>query len=521
MALSLLTGTPPCPCCAYGHAETLFPGSLRSIFGATTAHHSAARAAAAAPRIAPELRIDGANVVDPRDGSVATNMSIRMRMGRILSVTPTRDEDEPGVERIDASGKWVVPGYNDMHSHVLELANPSGSLALMLAEGVTGFRQMSGSPALLAKRGADALPLDERAPQLLQTPGSFLTPFNAGTPEGARAEVRRQKEQGADFIKVGLVRPDIFFAALEEAQRIGIPMLGHLQEGTDALEAATAGFHSVEHLGPGSTVWISCSSEEEELRADSYRREFIKAPPFKIPFLEKIIMKKLGKMLINPAAFASEADVSRLGRAIDSFSRDKGERVAEHFVKAGTWHCPTMVRLRTQQYADRPEYEQDELLGYLPEKAIRNWREVTAKFKGLPDAMRKTYDHAYPREQMLAKLLSDAGVKMICGTDGGSMMGPGMTLRQEFKELSDAGISPHKILQMATVNAADYLGRGDAMGLVEGGYDADLVLLDANPLDRVENLHAISGVVRAGFYHARRDLDAMKARVAANRGTLN
>ena len=84
---------------------------------------------------------------------------------------------------------------------------------------------------------------------------------------------------------------------------------------------------------------------------------------------------------------------------------------------------------------------------------------------------------------------------MICGTDGGSYLGPGLTLRQEFKELSDAGLSPLTILQMATVNAAAYLGRADSMGTIESGKDADLVLLDADPLARVENLHAIAGVV--------------------------
>ncbi len=390
----------------------------------------------------------------------------------------------------------------------------------MLAEGVTGFRQMSGSPALLAKRRAGTLPIGREAPALHETPGSILTPFNAGSAKDVADEIKRQKAQGADFIKVGFVNPDMFFIAIEEARRAGIAILGHLQEGTDALAATRAGFRSVEHLGPGSTVWVCCSDDEQALREDSYRRDVIKAPPFKLPFVEALIMKRLGKMLINPAAFAKPADVARLDRAVTTFSPDKAQLVAEAFVADGSWQVPTLVRLRTQEYADRPEYESDEGLAFMPEKSVARWREVTARYKALPPQMIRSFRDAYPRQQALAKLFADAGVKMMVGTDGGSFLGPGLTLRQEFEELADAGIVPLDILRMATVNAADYLGRADTMGLVAVGHDADMVLLAADPLTGVEHLHRIAGVVRAGVYFSATDLDAMKARVASTRGSL-
>jgi hypothetical protein len=97
-------------------------------------------------------------------------------------------------------GKFVVPGYNDMHSHALNLADPSGSSALMLAEGITGFRQMSGSPALLKKRREDALPIGPAAPALLEAPGTILTP---STPDPGRPPPRRS---GASTPKG---RPDV------------------------------------------------------------------------------------------------------------------------------------------------------------------------------------------------------------------------------------------------------------------------------------------------------------------------
>ncbi len=521
MVLSLLTGTAPCPCCAYGHADSLLPVSMRNLFSGRAARAAAKASSAAATKVSGLLRIDGVTIVDPRDGSKTPNMSILMNMGRITAVVPAATEGHPSIDRIDATGKFVVPGYNDMHSHVLELEDPTGSMALMLAEGVTGFRQMSGSPALLARKAAGGLAFGPQAPQLLQTSGALITPFNAGTVEAVTEEIRRQKAAGADFIKVGLCHPEVFLAAIKVAGEVGIPILGHLQEGANALEATDLGFHSVEHLGPSATVWMCCSDDEEALSADSRRREFIKAPPFKIPFLEQIIMKRLRKLLINPAAFAQRPDIERLGQAIETFNPDKAKRTADRFVEKGTWHCPTLVRLRTQEYADRAEYRQDDMLNYLPKASIKDWEMITGKFTALPDDLKRIYDSAYPRQQMLAKFFSDAGVKMICGTDGGSYLGPGLTLKQEFKELSDAGVSPLTILQMATINAAEYLGRSDSMGVVESGRDADLVLLDADPLDSAENLHRISGVVRAGFYHSRQTLDGLKAQVASGCGYLN
>jgi imidazolonepropionase-like amidohydrolase len=105
---------------------------------------------------------------------------------------------------------------------------------------------------------------------------------------------------------------------------------------------------------------------------------------------------------------------------------------------------------------------------------------------------------------------------MMTGTDGGSMMAPGLTLRQEFAELAKAGLSPLKILQMTTINPAQYLGRQDTMGTVATGYNADLVVLDANPLDDVKNLHRIDAVVRAGAHFSAAELTALKARVSAS-----
>ena len=110
---------------------------------------------------------------------------------------------------------------------------------------------------------------------------------------------------------------------------------------------------------------------------------------------------------------------------------------------------------------------------------------------------------------------------MMTGSDGGSLFGPGLTLQQEFRELASAGISPLTILQMTTINVAEYLGRSDTMGTVETGRDANLVILDANPLESVENLSKIAGVVRGGVHYSRQEIVALKDRVVPKKGRLH
>jgi len=185
-----------------------------------------------------KLRLDGVTIVDTHNGKLTPGMNILMDRGRIVGISPTSEvPSDPSVKSIDATGKFAIPGFNNMHMHVIDQADSSSVLARMLADGVTGFRQMTGSPEFLKERRDGTLPIGKDAPALLAMPGSILTPFNARSTDSVKEQIREQKKQGADFIKVGLVSPDVFFAAIAEGKRVGLPVLGHLQEGVDAAEA--------------------------------------------------------------------------------------------------------------------------------------------------------------------------------------------------------------------------------------------------------------------------------------------
>jgi hypothetical protein len=457
--------------------------------------------------IAGSLRIDNVTIVDPSDGGERPAMSILMDRGTIVSVLPTRDVLlGPPITTVDGGNRFAVPGYNNMHSHALIAERPEFLLATMLAEGVTGFRQMSGTPKLLKDRDERRLPIGVYSPDLLAMPGDLLFPFNAGSPDEARAEVDRQKQQHADFIKMILAPRPAFFAAIDEAHRIGLPTAGHLPPDVSPLEASTAGYDSIEHFGTGNPFWIECSSDPTALRRVKTDDANVPWWIMRIPMIGDIVMKSVEGQLINPTLSDSPATVALRQRALDSFDIGRCRALANAFKANKTWQVPTLVRLRTQELADLPEYETDPSLANMSEDQKATWRKSTAQFHALPAVMRATFQATYQQRLAVIALWYAEGVPMMAGTDGKGDV-PGQALQQEFAELAKAGLPPLKILQMTTSEPARFLDRSQNMGRIAPGMGADVVLLTADPLARVENLGAVSAVVHRGRYISREELD--------------
>ena len=151
---------------------------------------------------------------------------------------------------------------------------------------------------------------------------------------------------------------------------------------------------------------------------------------------------------------------------------------------------------------------------FLGRRLSRQWNDTpqhSANHRGSEPIVTKgpqVQSHFWDRNP---KLFDDAGVRMMVGTDGGGQA-PGQSIHQEFDELAKAGLAAFKILQMTTLNPAEFLRRTATMGSMDVGKNADIVLLNGNPVESVQNLHRISGVVRAGFYYSQADLDALRAR---------
>jgi Amidohydrolase family len=463
-----------------------------------------------------QLVLNSVNIVDTRSGKIARDMVIVITDGKITTIARRGSAKvSDSSQSIDAGGKYVVPGYLDMHSHALNDNDPD-ELTLMLANGITGFRQMSGSPALLDLRREGKLASSTSVPELLAMPGTILAGPNAATPELAIAEVRRQKSMGADFIKFIDVPPAAFFAALDEATKLGLPSAGHLPSNVNVWEAAQRGMHSIEHLGPNANLLLGCSTEEAALRqmlAQKPHRE----PPIVSGAAAKAM---IARVIANPVLFLDPVDFTVMQRVLDSYSESKCRTLAATFIAHGTWQVPTLIRIRTMEIGDDPAYRNDPNLRYVSEVTRQMWDGLGKQFSvKLSPEIRRSLVNFFALQLKLVKLFERTGVKMLAGSDSGGEGEwdiAGFSIHQEFDLMEKAGMSPLRVLQSATLNGAVFLGREATMGSVEAGKEANLVLLDANPITSIQNLHKIHAVVRGGTYQSRDALDDMLKGVAAH-----
>ncbi|MFD7769153.1 amidohydrolase family protein [Streptomyces sp. NPDC059787] len=459
-------------------------------------------------------------VVDPLDGSRTPGRDVAVEGGRITSVATT-GAPVADAHVVEGRGRFVVPAFMDMHMHALNTPEDvDGTYALMLACGVVGFRQMSGSRELLKSRREGRLPRPTGAPALKATAGDLLTPLNASTVEGAVRAVREQHRDGADFIKAGATTRTTFMAALEEANRLGILLGGHLPADLDPREAARGGVWSIEHLGPGVTVFAAASSREAEVRATNAARRLPPIPKVKFPGADRLAMKLVKGMAVNPATSTSEAEAHAYELADGSYDQGKAEELAALFVEHTTWQCPTLIRVHTQQFGDSREHTADPRRRYMAPEELRAWDKSARKFSRLPDATREALRGHWAAQLRMTRTFADAGVPMVAGSDACGAAGiiPGFGLHDEFDHLAEAGLDPLTILRMATTEPARFLGEEGSFGRVVPGMPADLVLLDQDPLRDHTALHLIAGVMRDGSWWSRADLDAVLERVAAKPG---
>jgi len=460
------------------------------------------------------LTLNGVTVVCARTGKLTPNTDVAVENGVIRSIGSGAGQQNPQARSIDARGKFLVPGFFDMHVHSMQQPNPADNLMIMLAHGITGVRQMAGSPELLEKRKKGELDFGPETPELLAMPGAILAGGNAATPEAAVEEVKKQKAQGADFIKTIAVSPKAFFASLEESKRQGLPYGGHVSPGVDIVKASKRGMNFIEHLGPTELALIRCSSAELVIRTILALRP---PPPFNLSE-EELRGKKTQMLVANPSLFRLQIDpgsMSKTKRLVSSYKEGKSRALAALFAENDTWQCPTLIRNETMAFGHDPRFTQAPELRYVPAEVRSLWDEVAVEYASKlkpedQDTLKRLMDLSF----RLVKDFDDAGVKMMAGTDyGGGWVIPGVSLHQEFDLLEKCGLSPLRVLQMTTISGAEFLGIENRCGTVEEGKDGNFVLLDADPIESIQNLHTVAGVVRNGNYYSKDELASILLQV--------
>jgi imidazolonepropionase-like amidohydrolase len=184
----------------------------------------------------------------------------------------------------------------------------------------------------------------------------------------------------------------------------------------------------------------------------------------------------------------------------------------------GTWYVPTHLTRWSDANADHPSVREDPLLRYLHPLMKRQWLEDLDEnvAKDPSPAARATYREFHRKGLELTGAAHRAGVKILAGTD---YIVAGADLHRELEQLRAAGLSNADVLRAATTSPVEYFGLEREYGSVEPGKVADLVLLDANPLDDIRNTRRIEAVIFNGNLYDRAALNRISRHVEQQAGS--
>jgi imidazolonepropionase-like amidohydrolase len=400
------------------------------------------------------------------DGSVRAprvDQTVVIRGTRIIAVTPaSAARIPPGAELIDGRGKFLVPGFWDMHVHT---DAPGGRevLRLYVERGVTGVRDMAGHWGTI-RAWRDSIVAGRIAGPRIVASGPYLeggeTPIAlilARTPDEGAAGVDSLVALGVDFIKVhGQLTPATYFAIARRARERGIPFAGHVSRTIGAAVASDSGQRSIEHL---LAVPLPCTAAES----------LALLPRFPV-------QAAIGR--------CSSADLAPL------YAR---------FVRNHTWVTPTLVAMVEVASWPQRGVPGDSFAHLLPDTL----RRFVAGIFPMPDSVPPGADSVgramFALRQAQVAAMHRAGVGVLLGTDAPLRNSPpGFGLHEEMLLLVQGGMSPYDVIRAATSESARFLGISDTLGTVAAGMLADLVLLDADPLADIRNTRRIGVVIVNG-----------------------
>ena len=395
-------------------------------------------------------------VIDMTGARPKPDMAVVIQGNRITAIGKSARTRFPKNARvIDATGKFLIPGLWDMHVHLGdEDFDKSSYLRLFIANGVTGVRIMEGAPEYqLWRKEIDGGTL--LGPRLVIASRMIgFGDLSNVSEASAREEVRKAKQEGADFIKVhdNVLRRS-YFALIDEAGRLNMPVEGHVPTSITAEEASNAGQKSIEH-----------STGLDDAKSDSSKAEAL----------------------------------------IAVFKRNR------------TWLCPTLIMRSNYASLDDVSFADDPRLKYVKPSWKDRWLRMTKDAVNTPPGEWSKRREIIRKEKALVGKMQEAGVGILAGTDDANPYSfVGFGLHDELAMLVEAGLTPMQALRAATLNPAKFFNKLDALGTIEKGKLADLVLLDASPLENIRNTRRINAVVANGRYFPKEALQKILAEVEA------
>jgi imidazolonepropionase-like amidohydrolase len=375
--------------------------------------------------------------------------------------------------KVEGQGLYLIPGLVDAHVHYVD-APVFGRL--MIANGVLLVRDM-GNPNDYILPLRDELNKGEiLGPEMIAT-GAILDGFpplipsislGIKTPDEGRAAVRQQAEAGVDMIKVySRLDRDVFLAIIDEADKYGLKVVGHIPESIYLEDAVAAGLQSSEHFMG----------------------------------FEKVIANLLGEPV--KLIFVGSASEAGYFQRLDEVNPSDLQGVYQRIEASGMTICPTVITFKILTNIDLFKSGTFPQNQFISKSVLDLWRSLWAPQTNLPDFIWQNW------VKMVAGL-NNTGVPLMVGTD---LMVPGIipgySVHEEMVIWQDAGIPAVDILRSATIVPAKFMGLGERLGSISEGKTASMVLVRADPLEDISNAQQIESVFLRGQYFSRADLDRL------------
>jgi hypothetical protein len=356
----------------------------------------------------------------------------------------------------------------------------------MVANGVTTVRFMIGTPELLELRTRSAK--GEIVAPTIFVASPHLTGREQGnnfvvtTPEEARAAVRKSKAAGYDFIKITtFIKAEVYEAAVDEAAKQKIPVVGHADSRFVGVERAWKARQQIEHLDGYMELLLRDDAPMKGSVSDIY--------------------------VYNPDNWKSfdyidESKIPEIARK--TVASNPFVNPTQHFMKNTFGLARSEESIRTQ-----PDFR------FYPPKIQQQWLEFYKKNRFLNTISLEQRARWVDLRNKLIKAIHDAGGKIMAGSDTPEFLFLyGFSQHRELKALADAGLSNYAVLAAGTRNAHEFLGTIDKVGTIEKGRRADLILLNANPLENITVTENRTGVMLKGKWYPQAELDAWLDEIA-------
>jgi imidazolonepropionase-like amidohydrolase len=399
-------------------------------------------------------------VIDMTGAPPKPDQTVLIRGNRIASIG--RSEAPPGTTIVDGRGKFLIPGLWDLHVHTT-VPGGEGLLGMYVASGVTGVRDMNDSfPAV--KRWRERIAAGTLLGPRIVAAGPYLeggwVPIPhivVKSPEAGRAGVDSLARLGVDFVKVhNRLSRASYLAIADEVKRRRWVFAGHLPDSVTIVEAADAGQRSLEHLIGFPSI---CSDAEREALKPAHP-----------------IQQFMG------ACAATDPTPDFM-----------------HLAASGTWVVPTLTVMYAVSQLPDTVLSNDSTNRWRSRELRRLEKLMMTMPTNVTPAAGEVGRRIFAKRVALVGALHRAGVRLLTGTDApGTGVFPGMSLHDELAFFVQGGVPPLAALRAATYEPARYLNALDSLGTVEPGKVADLVLLDADPLQDIRNTRRIAAVMYDG-----------------------